>query len=44
MHRTNQAIRGLRKMLKMPEDEIKQKAEAMEQEFANELALFSVER
>ena len=44
VHRTNQAIRGLRKMLKMPEDEIRVKAEAMEQEFAQELALFSVER
>jgi alanine-synthesizing transaminase len=44
VHRTNQAIRGLRKMLKMPEDEIKLKAEAMEQEFAKELALFAVER
>ncbi|MEJ2069351.1 MAG: aminotransferase class I/II-fold pyridoxal phosphate-dependent enzyme [Syntrophobacterales bacterium] len=44
VHRTNQAIRGLRKMLKMPEDEIKLKAEEMEQEFAQELALFAVER
>lgn len=44
VHRTNQAVRGFRKMLKMPEDQIKAVAEAMEREFAKELALFSVER
>lgn len=44
VHRTNQAVRGFRKMLKMPEDQIKAVAEAMEREFATELALFSVER
>ncbi len=44
VHRTNQAIRGFRKLLKMPEEQIKATAEAMEREFANELALFSVER
>jgi alanine-synthesizing transaminase len=44
VHRTNQAIRGFRKMLKMPEEEIKVKAKEMEQEFAKELALFAVER
>jgi hypothetical protein len=44
VHRTNQAIRGFRKMLKMPEEEIKVKAREMEQEFAKELALFAVER
>jgi len=44
VHRTNQAIRGFRKMLKMPEEQIKAVAEAMEREFAKELALFAVER
>ena len=44
VHRTNQAIRGFRKMLKMPEEEIKQRAQEMEKEFAQELALFGPER
>ncbi|MCL6620493.1 MAG: aminotransferase class I/II-fold pyridoxal phosphate-dependent enzyme [Syntrophobacterales bacterium] len=44
VHRTNQAVRGFRKMLKMPEEQIKAVAEAMEREFARELALFAVER
>jgi alanine-synthesizing transaminase len=44
VHRTNQAIRGFRKMLKMSEDEIKIRAQEMEKEFAQELALFGPER
>ena len=44
VHRTNQAIRGFRKMLKMPEEEIKQLAQEMEKEFVHELALFGPER
>uniref|UniRef100_A0A7C3Z0X0 Aminotransferase n=1 Tax=Desulfobacca acetoxidans TaxID=60893 RepID=A0A7C3Z0X0_9BACT len=44
VHRTNQAIRGFRRMLKMPEEEIKARAKEMEKEFAQELALFAVER
>lgn len=44
VHRTNQAIRGFRKLLKMPEEEIRTRAREMEQEFAQELAMFAVER
>jgi len=44
VHRTNQAIRGFRKMLRLTEEEIKVKAEEMKQEFAEELALASPEK
>jgi len=43
VHRTNQAIRGFRKMLKMGEDAIKEKIADIRREFAEDLSHFTCE-